>query len=74
MKLLIFIPLISFFSLTENSVSNQTSDVYICVSPNAKKYHFSKSCRGLQKCTHTISKVTKSEAVNKGYTVCLIEN
>lgn len=47
--------------------------VYICVSTSAKKYHFSKSCHGLQRCTHTIKETTKADAVKLGYTVCLIE-
>jgi uncharacterized protein YgiM (DUF1202 family) len=43
---------------TKNSVS-----VYICDSKNAYAYHSSTSCRGLNRCTHGVYKVTKSEAV-----------
>jgi hypothetical protein len=52
----------------------QQTDAYICVSPNAKKYHFSRSCSGLQKCTHTIKKTTVAEAKKIGYTICLLED
>lgn len=55
------------------SVPNAGNNVYICVSPSAKKYHASKSCHGLQKCTHTISEVTKADAAKQGYTACKIE-
>lgn len=51
----------------------QDSSVYICVSPTAQKYHFTKSCRGLQKCTHTIKQVSREEALRLNYTVCLVE-
>lgn len=52
---------------------NSSDTVYICVSPTAKKFHASKECHGLQKCTHTISAVTQSDAAKKGYTACKIE-
>ena len=54
-------------------MSSKSTSVYICDSPNAKKYHFNKNCSGLQKCTHTIKAVTKEEATKLGYTVCLKE-
>ncbi len=54
-------------------VFSKSETVYICVSPTAKKYHYSQKCRGLQKCTHTIKSVTLSEASKLGYTACLIE-
>lgn len=47
--------------------------VYVCVSPTAKKFHSSKSCPGLQKCTHEIKEMTKVAAEKSGYTVCLKE-
>ncbi len=50
--------------------SAEKSDVYICVSKTAHKYHYSKSCRGLNNCTHTISQVSLKDAQNKGYTLC----
>jgi hypothetical protein len=46
------------------------SDVYICVSKTASKYHFSQNCKGLSRCTHTISKVTVKDAKSKGYSLC----
>ena len=46
------------------------SDVYICISKTASKYHYSKNCKGLNRCTHTISKVSKSDAKSRGYSLC----
>ena len=57
-----------------NSSTIENSTVFICDSPTAKKYHFNKECRGLNRCTHEIKKISKSEAVKIGFTVCLIEN
>ena len=39
--------------------------VFICVSTTAKVYHSAQDCRGLSACTHTIKKVTLSEAKNE---------
>ena len=38
--------------------------VYICNSNTAYAYHSTKSCRGLNRCSHDILKVSLSEAVN----------
>lgn len=46
------------------------SDVYICVSKGAKRYHFTKTCKGLSNCKHTIKKVTLNEAKGMGLTLC----
>lgn len=52
---------------------SQSTAVYICVSPTGKKYHYSKNCRGLQRCTHEIRKTTVDDAKKLNYTVCLLE-
>lgn len=60
----IFFTLILMGFLT---TSNQSSDVYICVSKTASKYHLSSMCKGLKECTHEIKKVTLKEANQLGY-------
>ena len=47
------------------------SKVLICVSNSAERYHKSR-CNGLNQCNHTISEVTKDEAVKMGRTPCKI--
>lgn len=44
--------------------------VYICDSPNARKYHYKENCRGLSNCNYKIIETTleKSEKANK--TLC----
>jgi hypothetical protein len=63
-----------FFSVgSVNSVSEadlslsspQTNTVYICYSSKAKKYHYSKTCRGLSACTHDIKSVSLTDAKTK---------
>ena len=48
--------------------------VYVCDSPNAKRYHLTKNCRGLVNCTYRIIKVTQKRAVKEGDTLCHYEN
>jgi len=60
--LLLLIPLTSFTVVD--------SDVYICKSTGAKKYHLTESCRGLSNCKAEIGKVKLSEAKNQGKTIC----
>ncbi len=54
MKKLILLSLTLLFT----SFNTIESDVYICGSKGAKKYHFSKTCRGLSNCKHEIKQVT----------------
>ncbi len=46
--------------------------VYICVSENSKRYHSNRDCRGLNKCEHTVRKVTVSKAKSLGRTPCKV--
>ena len=66
------VALLSIITLT--SFNSIQSDVYICASKGAKKYHLSKTCRGLSNCKHQIKTVTKKEAQNSGLTLCAWED
>ncbi|MFF5381870.1 hypothetical protein [Pedobacter suwonensis] len=48
----------------------ETTTVYICNSPGAKKYHNSSNCRGLSNCTYKIVKVDIEQAKKDGKTLC----
>ena len=72
MKILLFIA--GFYLLGSIGTKNkEDKTVYYCDSPNGIKYHFTKECRGLKKCTHTIKKTTEAGAKKLELTVCLIE-
>lgn len=58
------------FIFVFTSFTSLESDVYICVSKGAKSYHFTKTCKGLSNCKHTIKKITLSEAKDLGLTLC----
>lgn len=60
--------LLFIFVLT--SFTSLESDVYICVSKGAKRYHFTKTCKGLSNCKHTIKHVMLSEAKDLSLTLC----
>lgn len=50
--------------------SSAISDVYLCDSKGGKKYHYSKTCRGLSACDHQIVKVSIEKAQKLGKTLC----
>lgn len=52
-------------------VQKKEAMVLICVSRSAYAYH-SHRCYGLNRCTHTISKVSLTQAKNSGYRACKI--
>lgn len=60
--ILLFISLTSF-------VSPETQ-VYICGSTGAKKYHYKENCRGLSACKQETCKVPISQAKKYGLTLC----
>lgn len=66
MKVLAVVFLFNF--LSADLPSGET--VYLCDSEGGKKYHFTKSCRGLANCEHEIIKVSISEAQRRGKTLC----
>ena len=49
-------------------------EVYVCGSTGAKKYHFTKKCRGLNGCKDEIHKKTLSEAKSLGLKLCAWED
>ena len=48
----------------------ETTTVYICNSPSAKKYHNISNCRGLSNCSYKILKVDIEKAKKDGKTLC----
>ncbi len=65
MKKLLLIASIALVSFTR--VSN---NVYVCMSDTSVAYHSTSSCRGLEKCTHTIKKIDESDAKKLGKRRC----
>lgn len=47
-------------------------NVYVCSSGSSTKYHLSKDCRGLKRCSGSIQTISLSAAKNKGRTACKI--
>lgn len=54
------------------NISAGESYVYICTGPQSKKYHKTDKCRGLNKCSGTIKKITLEEAKKINRTPCRI--
>lgn len=55
---------------TAQSLTVIADKVYICDSPKAKSYHYTKNCRGLNNCKHDVVETTVNKAVNRGRTLC----
>jgi hypothetical protein len=49
--------------LTLSFTSSTT--VFVCDSETSVAYHASRSCKGLNRCTHTIISVTENDAINR---------
>lgn len=54
----------------ERVASSGETYVYICMGPQAVKYHSTPKCKGLGRCSCEIVKVTKSKAEKKGFREC----
>lgn len=71
MKTLLISFALLLFAPSQNDVqeSNDTY-VYICTGKYAYSYHSTNTCRGLNRCSAEIKKVTLEQAKKKGRTPC----
>lgn len=54
----------------ENKESKASPTIYLCDSPNAKKYHLKADCRGLSNCTYKIIKTSLEQAKREKKKLC----
>lgn len=66
----IFLFLLFSFGHLSNSNSLLEKEVYICNGKSSTKYHLIKNCKGLERCSTEIEKITLSEAKKKKRTLC----
>ena len=52
------------------SFKGSENNFFKCDSENAKRYHFTETCRGLNACKQKIIKITLSKAKAEGLTLC----
>ncbi len=52
------------------SFSPIETNVFICGSTGAKKYHYKETCRGLSSCKHEIVKTSLKKAQGLGLSLC----
>lgn len=68
-----FAPMASFGIMPpQDVVSCGETYVYICTGPKSERYHKTSECRGLERCSKDIKKVTLAYAEEKGRTPCKI--
>ena len=71
MKLLLFLfLLLSPKGVEMGDVHSSDVTVYVCTGPMSKKYHATKDCRGLNKCSEDIIAVSLEKAKNMGRGPC----
>ncbi|MEE9364092.1 MAG: hypothetical protein V3U92_15950 [Cellulophaga sp.] len=71
MKAILLITVFLIFSFNDTIDKNQ---VYICKGKASKRYHLTKSCRGLSRCSSKIEKVTLTKAKKLKKTLCKWED
>lgn len=54
------------------SVEQKTQMVYICTGPQAKVYHKTSKCKGLNKCSGSVKQVTIGKAQSMKRRACKI--
>ena len=64
MKKLLLSLALSAIALSTSSRNDET--VYICTGPKAEVYHSKSNCRGLNRCSGDVKKVTLSKAIALG--------
>lgn len=68
-----FVTLASFDMMPPQCVvSGGETYVYICTGPQSKRYHKTTECKGLERCSKDIKKVTLAHAEDMGRTPCKI--
>lgn len=70
MKKLLLSLALSAIALSTSSSNGET--VYICTGPKAEVYHSRTNCRGLNRCSGDVKKVTLSKAIEMGRRACKI--
>lgn len=63
------LPLVPMSTEASTSVSaaKAAKTVYVCTGPYAKRYHYSKDCSGLGRCSCEIKKMSKAQAIKNGW-------
>ena len=64
--------LIVFFLSIVLGFAGDSTNVYICTGPKSECYHKTSSCKGLNRCTGDIRRITLEEAVKMGRRPCKI--
>ena len=69
MKTILFITLLFTFSFANYPIQKE-AQVYICKGKGSKRYHYTKTCRGLSRCSTKVSEVTLKKAKEMRRTLC----
>ena len=72
MKVLLLTLMMLVGNVTIDNPGNHTNETYvfICTGPKSEKYHRTKDCNGLNRCSASIEKVTLGKAKELGRGPC----
>lgn len=62
--------LVVLFILPISNAETTETNVYICKGKGSKRYHYTKTCRGLSRCSTKVYKVTLKKAKELKRTLC----
>ncbi len=65
-----FVALITTLFLFAQTITTIETKVYICKGKGSKRYHYTKTCRGLSRCSTKVYKVTLKKAKEMKKTLC----
>ncbi len=68
--LITFAFIVACHSKIEKQAPDLNRDVYVCKSPNAKRYHLNANCHALKRCNHEIEKIKEEKAKRFGTNLC----
>lgn len=66
----LFTIILSVLSLSINQNRQAEAEVFICKGKGSKRYHYTKTCRGLSRCSTKVYKVTLKKAKEMKRTLC----
>lgn len=74
LRILTALLFVTIFAMGDGGVdavaAGKEKTVWICGGPKSKRYHSSRNCAGLRKCSVNPRQVSYNDAVKMGYTPC----
>lgn len=74
MKFLSLILAFNLIAACHSKIERQTPDlnreVFVCKSPNARRYHLDENCHALKRCSRDVEQMKEEKAIKIGMSLC----